>query len=56
MTQFPILAPDVELRLDYLEAGGTFSPPRPRYRGLLRGLICVPIAAGLVWALFVVLP
>jgi len=42
--------------MERMEMTGTFSPPRPRYRGLLRGLLCVPIAAGLIWALFVVLP
>ena len=48
---------DPPLRLEMLEAGGTFSPPRPKRTGLIRGLLfVVPVLAVLIWAIFVVLP
>ena len=40
---------DPPLRLDYLEAAGCLSPPRPKRTGLIRGLLAIPFVI-LLWA------
>ena len=40
---------DPPLRLEMLEAAGTFAPPRPKRTGLIRGLLAIPFVI-LLWA------
>ncbi len=48
---------DPPLRLDRLEASGSFSPPRPKRTGLIRAVLFgVPVLIALWVALWVMLP